>query len=170
MMPAGTFQSQMQGQSTGEYDHDHDKSSAQLNLANLIMVNIVFMVKEIAKIDSYAKWNSVKQSDFSSFYIAFMELFQLTSHLIKPDISAQIQKWFDNVKPRESKSLTNEVKDGIKYATMLKKELIDIGMMKIFERPIDPPFVLDFMFLDEDVKEEKMKTEKPKFKPKPAVK
>lgn len=162
-MPAGNFQSQMQNQPSGEYDHDHDKSSSQLNLANLIMVNIMILVKEVAKIDSYAKWNSVNKNDFSSFYISFMELFELTSHLIRPNSADQIQRWFDSVSPRESKSLVGDVKDGIKYAKLLKRELIDIGMMKIFERPIDPPFVLDFMFLDEDVKEEKIKDLKKKI-------
>jgi len=44
---------------------------------------------------------------------------------------------------KNTKSLNEDIAKGLVYARMLKMEIVKLGLLKIFEPPIQPPFMLD---------------------------
>lgn len=146
------------GQGGFEYQEHNDSSKAesQLNLANLILVNLVIMIKNMAQVEAKAKYNNVTPTAFQAFFVSFKELYDLTSHLIDPEVSKKIDRWFESLNLHETKNLKGETAIGSKLARELKMELVKLGMLKIFEQPIDPPFMLgcDRIALESRLKKE----------------
>lgn len=135
----GNFQ---QGGFEYQEHNDNSKAESQLNLANLILVNLVILIKNMAQLEAKAKYNNITPSSFSTFFVSFKELFDLTSHLIEPAAEKEITDWFEKVEVKETKNLQGDAARGAKLARKLKMELVKLGMLKIFEQPIDPPFML----------------------------
>lgn len=132
--------------SGGNYDrgeYNQDKASSQLNLANLILVDLVYLIKNGATLETKLKYGGVQPSVFTPFFTAFREIFDLTSHLIDKEVSEEIEEWFEKVDVKSTKSLNDDIVKGLKLARKLKMEIVELGMLKIFEPPIQPPFMLD---------------------------
>ena len=132
--------------SGGNYDrgeYNQDKASSQLNLANLILVDLVYLIKNGATLETKLKYGGVQPSVFTPFFTAFRKIFDLTSHLIDKEVSEEIEEWFEKVDVKSTKSLNDDIVKGLKLARKLKMEIVELGMLKIFEPPIQPPFMLD---------------------------
>jgi hypothetical protein len=131
---------------TGNYEpgeYNQDKAASQLNVANLILVNLVYLIKNSAMLESKLKYGGTQPSVFMPFFTAFREVFDLTSHLIDKKVSDDIEQWFQKVDVKNTKSLNEDIATGLKYARTLKMEIVKLGLLKIFEPPIQPPFMLD---------------------------
>lgn len=126
---------------SGEYNQD--KPSSQLNVANLILVDLVYLIKNAATLESKLKYGGAQPSVFMPFFTSFREVFDLTSHLIDTKVSNEIEQWFQKVDVKNTKSLNEDIAKGLKYARVLKMEIVKLGLLKIFEPPIQPPFMLD---------------------------
>lgn len=151
--------------SGGTYDrgeYNQDKASSQLNLANLILVDLVYLIKNGATLETKLKYGGVQPSVFTPFFTAFREIFDLTSHLIDKDVSEEIEEWFEKVDVKSTKSLDTDIVKGLKLARKLKMEIVELGMLKIFEPPIQPPFMLDVVIqkAEKDYEEELAKKAK----------
>jgi hypothetical protein len=137
-------------------EHSDEKASSQLNLANLILVNLVILIKNSAVIESKLKYGGCPPYLFTTFFTSFRELFDLTSHLISPKVDAEISTWFERLDVKDGKNLNRDIKNGIQLSRKLKMEIVKLGMLKIFEDPITPPFMVDSM-LEEMVTEQTKK-------------
>jgi hypothetical protein len=157
MVEFGGMGGGFQGSNFEHSEHNDDsKSSSQLNLANLILVNLVILIKNSANVESKLKYGGCQPGILTPFFTSFRELFDLTSHLIDPEVENKISDWFDKIDVKNAKSLESDVKRGIKLARELKMEMVRLGMLKIFEEPITPPFMVDAV-LDDIVKENEKK-------------
>ena len=151
-MLGGGFDSSGSGGGFDYQEHNDEKSSSQLNLGNIIIVNLLILIKNAAGVESKLKYGGCPPATFTPFFTSFRELFDLTSHLIDPDISERINEWFNKVDVKNTKSFENDVKEGLKHSRTLKMEIVKLGMLKIFEDPINPPFMIN-SFLEELEKE-----------------
>jgi hypothetical protein len=155
--------------SGGNYDrgeYNQDKASSQLNLANLILVDLVYLIKNGATLETRLKYGGVQPSVFTPFFTAFREIFDLTSHLVDKEVSEEIEEWFEKVDVKSTKSLNDDIVKGLKLARKLKMEIVELGMLKIFEPPIQPPFMLDVVIqkAEKDHEEELAKKSKKTIK------
>lgn len=152
------FTSPVMGSGNADHgEYNQDKASSQLNLANLILVDLVYLIKNGATLETKLKYGGTQPSVFIPFFTAFREIFDLTSHLIDKKVQDEIEEWFDTVDVRSTKSLNDEIARGLKLSRKLKMEIVKLGMLKIFEPPIQPPFMLDYTIakVEEEAKEEK---------------
>jgi hypothetical protein len=158
------------GVQSNNFEHvernDDSKSSSQLNVANLILVNLVILIKNSAIVESKLKYGGCPPSVFTPFFTSFRELYDLTSHMINTDVQLQIDTWFDRINVKDTKSMDKDIRRGIVLARSLKTEMVRLGMLKIFEEPITPPFMLDSIIdeLEEISKTENKQPKQPTIK------
>jgi len=138
-----------------------------LNLHNLLIMDLVSLISARSKVLSELKFTSdTSRQNWSRFYALFMEVFDLTSTMLDEKLKEELNEWISS-DVKTTKAAERLV--GVDKAGKLIDYLTELGILKLFSEPVDPPFMLDFAGLDEiDLDVGKKKGEPKKEEPKPA--
>jgi hypothetical protein len=118
-----------------------------LNLHNLLIMDLVALISARSKVLSELKFTSdTSRQNWSRFYALFMEVFDLTSTMLDDKLKEELTEWISSdVKTTKA----SERLVGVDKAGKLIDYLTNLGILKLFSEPVDPPFMLDFAGLDE---------------------
>jgi hypothetical protein len=118
-----------------------------INLPNLIMADLLELIKLVSMIDTQLKNNKLEAEAVNAFFSHFQSLFMMSEEVIGfgndeaiPKLRAYFSRPFNLSDLKDQRVAAQE---GINLALVLKAELVEAGMWRIFSPPIQPPFMRD---------------------------
>jgi hypothetical protein len=119
------------------------------------MVQITELSRQRSLLYSALQYSSdVTKADYQGFYSLFLQVYDLVSTVIKPELATEINSWQKlGVETSNNKDLRM---GGLELAKKLIDELRDLGLLQVFEDSVKPPFMFDFE-LEEYKEQEELK-------------
>lgn len=129
--------------------------ATRLQLVNVLMVQITELSRQRSLLYSALQYSSdVTKADYQGFYSLFLQVYDLVSTVIKPELATEINSWQKlGVETSNNKDLRM---GGLELAKKLIDELRDLGLLQVFEDSVKPPFMFDFE-LEEYKEQEELK-------------
>lgn len=146
---------------TQQASHD-ELQHQQLELKNALPLNIYIGMEYASIIQSSVVFgNSIQPKTIKGFYQVFWHIYHYVKNSVdteklNPELTNIIDKWFD-VMTGQSKN-TKLLLFGVELYLEFVKNMQEWGIGRLFEKGIDPPFMLedldDFELLTEEIDEE----------------
>jgi hypothetical protein len=127
-------------------DPDGDAfSTSGINPSNQVMVELQMLIHYVAEIEGYLRFEKLMVKDFRAFYTIFRELTLKVKHVIDPDVLDEIMTYFEKMPNIVSDTIRfDQGWKGVRLAIKLLDAMVEIGFMRFFDTPNDPPFQMPF--------------------------
>lgn len=146
---------------TQQSQHDELRYQ-QLELKNALPLNIYVGMEYASIIQSAVVFgNSIQPKTIKGFYQVFWHIFNYVKNSVdteklNPDLTELIDKWFELMSGQSRN--TPLILEGVKFYLEFVKNMQEWGIGRLFEKGIDPPFMMedldDFDLLTEEIDEE----------------